>query len=178
MKDFSNYKQTTDRMVEFTDKAPEHLQGRKIPMMCSKGGIRFDARLDMENLIAYEPSDPNYQEMSDLPTINELIADGIAVEWQPYKEATLDAVNEQKEFYRGGRPRIKAIKEYFKAHGFNVSTEAIMHNFNAWKCDGKSGYRDENNGCHVFSPCGCNPFSIYVTELHPDCADWQTTYIC
>lgn len=64
----------------------------------------------------------------------------------------------------------------FKQHGFNVTKEAILHNYSAWRCDYKSGYRDEANGYFLFTPCGCNPFSLRAHTLHPSCDDWQHTY--
>lgn len=81
---------------------------------------------------------------------------------------------------RLGRPReidVNSIIKEFKEHGFNVTEEAIMHNFEAWRADFKSGYRDEENGCHLFSACGCNDFKLWASELEPD-AKWQTTYFC
>lgn len=65
------------------------------------------------------------------------------------------------------------IKE-FKDNGFNVTEEAIEHNFNAWKNDYKSGYKDEENGYFLFSACGCNPLRFNATELTGE--DWQETY--
>lgn len=63
----------------------------------------------------------------------------------------------------------------FKAHGFNVTTEALYHNAYWWSDDYKSGYRDEENGYHLFTPCGCNPLSFTASEL-VEGADWQKTY--
>lgn len=177
MKNFSNYDKITERMIEFTDKAPAHLRGRKIPVLCSKGGLHFDSRIDLTTLIAYEITDAEYKNVVDLPTINDLIKNGIANEWLPYKDVSLCNIDKKTEFFDEGQLRIEAIKEYFKNNGLIVSTGAIMHNYEAWKCDYKSGYRDEVNNCHVFSPCGCNPFALHVSELYADC-DWQTTYIC
>ena len=69
------------------------------------------------------------------------------------------------------------IKE-FKDNGLNVTKEAIMHNYQAWRFDQKSGYRDEDNGYHLFTPCGCNPMSFRASSLHTKCEDWQQTYTC
>lgn len=69
-----------------------------------------------------------------------------------------------------------SIMEEFAQEGFNVTWEALFHNYSAWLDDLKSGYRDEKNGYHLFSPCGCNPLSFRVSELRDDCSDWQTTY--
>ena len=69
-----------------------------------------------------------------------------------------------------------SIMEEFAQAGFNVTWEALYHNYSAWLGDLKSGYRDEKNGYHLFSPCGCNPLSFRVSELRDDCSDWQTTY--
>lgn len=73
--------------------------------------------------------------------------------------------------------RIETIIKKFHKQGFNVTKESIMHNYNAWCADMKSGYRDERNGYHLFSPCGCNPLQFRVTSINPKC-DWQETYAC
>jgi hypothetical protein len=67
---------------------------------------------------------------------------------------------------------------WFNEHGYAVSPEAVGHNLSAWWGDMKSGYRDEKNGYHLFSPCGCNPLSVRLTTLDKLCEDWQTTYSC
>lgn len=80
----------------------------------------------------------------------------------------------------GENPKIcDAIKwqQAFKDNGFDVTLEAIFHNYEAWLRDEKSGYRDEANGYHLFSPCGCNPFRLSASELH-DGLRWQHTYTC
>jgi hypothetical protein len=66
----------------------------------------------------------------------------------------------------------------FKANGFNVTKEALQHNYDAWKKDYKSGYCDDTNNYHLFTPCGCNPLSFRATSLHPQCGYWQYTYVC
>ena len=70
---------------------------------------------------------------------------------------------------------IKKIIEEFEANGFNVTEGAIIHNFEAWKLDYKSGYKDESNGYFLFTPCGCNALRFNATELTGE--DWQKTYI-
>lgn len=75
------------------------------------------------------------------------------------------------------RRAIKLAKE-FKKHGFNVTPQAIMHNYEAWRDGWKVGYRDEQNGYHLFSPCGGNPLSLRATTLEDCCSDWQITYTC
>lgn len=74
------------------------------------------------------------------------------------------------------RKTIKLAQE-FKKHGFNVSSAAIMHNFEAWCAGWKVGYRDEERGYHLFSPCGGNPFILRATTLEECCTDWQQTYL-
>lgn len=71
---------------------------------------------------------------------------------------------------------VAAICALFKEHGFNVTAEAVEHNREAWSFDEKSGYRDEANGYHLFSPCGCNPFSVRAIELEDGTTDHLTTY--
>ena len=70
----------------------------------------------------------------------------------------------------------KYVAYHFKKQGFNVTVEALMHNYHAWLNDMKSGYRDEKNGYHLFSPCGHNSLSFSATTLHELCKNWQTTY--
>lgn len=69
---------------------------------------------------------------------------------------------------------VKEVIKEFKTNGFNVTEEAIIHNFEAWKSDYKSGYKDESNGYFLFTPCGCNELSFNATELINK--DWQETY--
>jgi len=80
--------------------------------------------------------------------------------------------------FRIDEKKLNNIIERFAKKGFQVSKDAVLHQYNAW-CHGfKSGYRDEENGYHLFTPCGGNPFSLRLTNLHEKCADWQTTYTC
>lgn len=66
--------------------------------------------------------------------------------------------------------------EEFKTKGYNVTEEALLHNFSAWKSDYKSGYRDEENGYFLFSPCGCNPLRFHAEKLKENAA-YQRTYM-
>lgn len=63
----------------------------------------------------------------------------------------------------------------FHSVGFNVTEDAIIHNFEAWLSDFKSGYLDEDNGYFLFTPCGCNPLQFEAMEIKPG-AEWQKTY--
>lgn len=176
IKDYSNYRGDTSRMIEFTDKAPENVRGRRLPIFNSTGiEIRFDFKIDAGTLRVIPAGEPEYAE-SEWPTANDLVAAGVVKEWHPYREADLWDAEKNGFMHSNGRPSIRKIKEFFRNAGFEISTEAIMHNYRAWRADRKSGYIDEANGIHVFSPCGCNPFNLHVTELNGLCEDWQTTY--
>ena len=61
--------------------------------------------------------------------------------------------------------------------GIIPSEDGIRHNLNAWLRDCKSGYRDEERGYFLFTPCGCNPFRINLTKIDAESAGWQKTYI-
>ena len=78
-----------------------------------------------------------------------------------------------------GRKEMTAedVAAEFAKNGFNVTPEAIEHNAMAWKRDHKSGYRDEENGYHLFSPCRCNQLYFTATELTEESKSWQETYI-
>lgn len=69
------------------------------------------------------------------------------------------------------------IQKEFKQNGFNVSKTAIIHNFNAWKKDYKSGYRDEKNNYFLFTACGCNPLRFTAERLNEDSIGYQKTYL-
>jgi hypothetical protein len=71
----------------------------------------------------------------------------------------------------------RRIQAYFKNHyNRRVSIKAIEYCLVNWKNDYKSGYRDEKNGYHLFSPCGCNSLRLSMTTLVDSCAYWQKTY--
>lgn len=179
MKNYSNWTAETDRMVIFTEKAPEALRGKKLPINALPADrwpnleIRFNAKVNLDTLDVLSDDDIEYND-SNWPTLNELISNGMIEDWFPYRRA--DMCNIDSMFDSNGEPPIRKIQKFFKERGFTVTKEAIMHNFHAWERDMKSGFCDEKNNVHVFSPCGCNPFNLHVSELHPGCDDWQITY--
>ena len=71
---------------------------------------------------------------------------------------------------------VEKIQREFAEHGFKVSKDAIEHNYNAWSCGFKSGYR--GRGYHLVTPCGGNPLIFSATTLDKRCKDWQHTYMC
>ena len=105
-------------------------------------------------------------------TLNNLKAQGNGNEVHCYDEYDI-VLGEQPQL---NDKKIKEIIAEFEEAGHKVTKKAIMHNYCAWLDDLKSGYRDEKNGYHLFSPCGHNPFQLCLTTLHPLCEDWQTTY--
>lgn len=104
-----------------------------------------------------------------LPDLNDLKREGLLEAKYPYR---------QFEVYPEDGQSLEGVLLSFKSEGFNVTREAIAHNYEAWSMDMKSGYRDEKNGYHLFTPCGCNPLSFRLSTLHPIAEDWQRTYIC
>lgn len=158
--DFKNSRFEVQRGVQLTD-------GRIVPVvgLNNRFVVKFGTPFNLETGEIYET--PN-EFSTDL---NEQIEKG-AKEVCCYDEFDL---------YLGERPymdekKIQSIIKKFAKKGFNVTKDAILHNYSAWRGDLKSGYRDEKNGYHLFSPCGCNPFSLHATTLHDSCSDWQTTY--
>lgn len=105
-------------------------------------------------------------------TLNNLKAQGNGHEVHCYDEYDIDLGNHPAM----GDKDIDDIIAEFEDAGYKVTKAAILHNYYAWSADLKSAYRDEANGYHLFSPCGCNPFILRATTLHPLCADWQITY--
>lgn len=175
---YKDWNKETTRMVQFTENAPAELRGKKLPILKGEWpdfAIRFNDKVDLSTLDVISSDDPTYDDCA-FPTLNDLVAQVMIVEWFPYQLVDLNSA----EYWRkdNGRLDVPGIVKYFKDRGLNVSTKAIRHNYKAWRAGYKSGYRDEANGTHVFSPCGGNPFNIHVSSLHPDCTDWQKTYTC
>ena len=156
--------------------------GRLIEVLgFEKFSIRYDTPFSLETgeIIERDKEWPRFGENlpdyvpSGYTTLNNLKAQGMGDTVYCYDEYEIML----------GRPsgltdgRVKKLCDEFKAHGFIVTPDAIKHNFAAWQCDYKSGYRDEANGYHLFSPCGCNDLRFSATTLD-DRMDWQTTYMC
>lgn len=73
---------------------------------------------------------------------------------------------------------LQKIIMLFKERGYDVSDMALRHNYNAWRCDMKSGYRDEERGMFLFTPCGCNPLCFHASRIMEARTGWQQTYEC
>ena len=136
--------------------------------------VKYDCKVDLVNKTYLESYNEGYAD-STLPTFNDLYANGTMG-----KEGSC-IENEYRYFTNKetlSERDIDDILREFKENGFNITKEAILHNYDAWLCDEKSGYRDEVNNYHLFGPCGCNPLYFRATTLHEKCADWQHTYTC
>jgi len=142
--------------------------------------LRFDTPFNLETGEIYTGNDLQRSGKNGLPddapdgftTLNNLNAQKLGHEVHCYDECNIDLGNNPTM----GDKDIDAIIAEFEESGFKVTKAAILHNYYAWSADRKSGYRDEKNGYHLFTPCGCNPFILIATTLHPLCDDWQTTY--
>lgn len=138
--------------------------------------IWYGHRLDLKNMLVTE--DPKeIDTRTDLPDLNELVKKGYVLEATIYRCHDIDPQGFCDRFDAPpfSQKLIRAIIAEFREHGFNVTREAVLHNFRAWSGDLKSGFRDEKNGYHLFTPCGCNPLSFRATSLEPE-LDWQETY--
>lgn len=125
----------------------------------------FLNRIDLDNLMLYKDGETN-----QFPTLNELVKENKLVLKRNYIQVELNYKTFRKTI------SINRIQAFFKKHGFNVTKEAIEHNFNAYLSDLKSGYRDEQNGYHLFTPCCHNPLSFRLSSLNKNCK-WQSTYV-
>jgi len=144
--------------------------GRIIEVLNKEGVfvLRFDTPFNLETGEIYK------KENEHSVTLNSLLYDKQGKRIFCYDQADVDF-----GFIRTmSDARLNGIIRKFKKQGFNVTKEAILHNWNAWGRDLKSGYRDDENGYHLFTPCGCNPFSLRATTLEDCCHDWQKTYVC
>ena len=134
--------------------------------------VNYGCKVDIENKRYIRSYDEGYDDC-DLPTFNDLYANGTMGKEGTCIENQYD-YSTDKHFLSA--KDIDDILREFKENGFNITKDAIKHNYRAWLCDEKSGYRDEANGYHLFSPCCCNPLSFRATTLHKQCEDWQHTY--
>ncbi len=120
----------------------------------------YGHRLDLKEMTVTEDR-AEIDRRTDLPDLSLLVKQGYILEAAIYREHDVNLG------YIHGMSvvRLKNIIEEFREHGFAVTEEAILHNYKAWKRDLKSGFRDKENGYHLFSPCGCNPLSLRATSL-------------
>lgn len=140
----------------------------------TQDGIKIDLprkytnRIDLENHLYYFADSKNG---SEFPTLNELTRNKVLKICYDYKIVDLK--------YKGypKKVSIERIQKFFKKQGYNVTEEAIKHNFSAYSYGMKSGYRDEENGYHLFTPRNFNPLSFCLTTLSKF-TNWQTTYKC
>jgi hypothetical protein len=137
--------------------------------------VTYDCKVDIVNKKFICRYDDGYEDC-ELPTFNDLYANGTMGKEGTCIENEYSVCFKRK--YKLTEKDIDKLIKEFKKHGFNITKDAIMHNYDAWCVDMKSGYRDEVNNYHLFSPCGCNPLSFRASTLHPKCEDWQHTYVC
>lgn len=139
--------------------------------------VLYSSKIDIDNeMYVPECEDEEFESLT-LPTMDELVRDGIVKEVSCIENSYYIDLSSVSRF--GNKLTIEdfdSMKEEFAQAGFPVTWEALYHNYSAWLGDLKSGYRDEKNGYHLFTPCGCNPLSFHATSLHEKCSDWQTTY--
>ena len=136
--------------------------------------VNTDSKFEMRYDTPFNLETGEIGEGEDSTTLNDLSEQGIG--------KTVTCFDEYSIVFPDNHPMlslkdIQSIIDEFKEHGFNVTAKAINHNYGAWIADYKSGYRDDDNGYHLFTPCGCNPLSFHASTLSDNC-DWQTTYEC
>lgn len=129
---------------------------------------KFTNRIDLINNVFYFADSEVHKE---LPTLGDLVSCGVLTECLDYKSVDLNYHN------RPSKISVKNVQKFFKAQGFNVTEEAILHNFQGYLTGYKCGYRDEVNGYHLFTPSRLNNLSFRLTSLS-EFTDWQTTYQC
>lgn len=111
-------------------------------------------------------------------TLNDLIRNKQAQEVNCYDCLDFDMDVYMDDPKLDKKVNTKKIIKFFRDNGYNVTSEAVNWCFENWKSGFKSGYRDQENGYHLFNPCGGNALSIRLTTLNPLCEDWQVTYWC
>lgn len=125
----------------------------------------FDSKINLEKKEVIHINEPEYKSCP-FPTLNDLIEQGNAEH--------LSYIEEYTVVPKPDWTVDEVIKE-FAEHGFKVSKKAVLHNYNAWKSDLKSGYRGAHS--HLNTPCGCNRLRFVASKLSVYGRDWQNTYI-
>ena len=151
-----------DRWVETKD-------GRMIGYILHGLDYRDKVEITNNEIYVINQYESEYK-TSNFPTLMELKQRGEVVEKLSYKEHTVNMVVSNKL----SDTTIRAIISSFKLHGFNVTKEAILNNFEAYKCGLGCGYRDDTNGYHLFTPHD-KEFYLCATTLNKLSSDWQTT---
>lgn len=138
----------TDRMVEFTDQAPEHLRGKRIPMMCDQyGTIRFSDLVDLTNGTTLFRSERNSVETSpETYDYNQLIKMGMLKSWYPYTELELIIVVNKTEDIQN--PLVKLVN----GEQHTISSEDILITE-----DGRNIYDLTREECK-----NVNPSNVYL----------------
>ena len=69
---------------------------------------------------------------------------------------------------------VAEVQAAFFSNGFNVTDEAVMHNYDAWCSEKKSGYLDDERDYFLFTPCGSNQLRFSAERINGE--DYQRTY--
>ena len=149
----------------------------KILVICDKDGeyqLMWDTPFSIESGIIFDnENEIDAFDKGRTLTLTALSANKIGKQTHNYEEYCI-RVGEVKSLTNKD---VKEICKQFKRYGFNVTEHAVLTNFANWRSGYKSGYRDDANGYHLFTPCGLNPFSLTATTL-VEGVDWQDTYWC
>lgn len=129
----------------------------------------WDAKYDMANGVYYPITDPEFKQV-DFPTLNELVKDGVVSEVNDNYSISRESWRRSHEITQ---EEIDEICNEFRANGYNVTEDAIRHNFYAWSADLKSGYLGD--GFFLFSPCGCNSIEFRAEHIYEN-SSYQKTY--
>ena len=159
----NNQEAKYDRWCETTD-------GRMIGYILHGLDYRDKVEITKDEIYIISQYESEYK-TSNLPTLMELKQRGEVVEKLSYNEHTVNMIGTDKL----SDTTIQAIISSFKLHGFSVTKESILNNFDAYKHGKCCGYRDEINGYHLFTP-HCKEFYLCATTLNELSRDWQFTY--
>ena len=140
--------------------------------------ISYYSKVNLENgtYMNISEFDKSTGNMENCKTIRQLIDDGTLKKVQYVDEYEIFPKGFECDSQHPENLPYDEIIAELKENGYNVTRQALEHNYNAWLADYKSGYRDEENGYFIFTPCGCNNLYFNVTKLD-DHFDWQYTYI-
>ena len=113
--------------------------GRIIDLMNEKGvfSLHYNRAFDLKTGEVF----PEGEHPEGSVTLNDLTKEG-GKTVHCYDEVDLN----YGVRFRLTQDKLEKIKKFFAKKGFNVTKEAIIHQYNNWNYGFKSGYRDEKNG--------------------------------
>lgn len=144
----------------------------------NKGNETFKEWCELES-----QSDPNFfRWLFDDGDLQDFSCTGHENEWQNFLNEISNILKPFRYTVEGARNNDYSVKLNYEAiisamndKGYNVTEEALKHNFEAWESGCKAGFKDVANGYFLYTAGGANQLYFDVEPLNGE--SYQQTYI-